>query len=440
MKRSGRSSGCAGRDFGMKRNAPNLQQRSNALASRQKLKMARSPQAFVRGTTKHFYRWLEQEPTVSIPAGPPVWICGDCHFGNFGPLGSLQGDIRIEIRDFDQTVVGNPAHDLIRLALSLATAIRDSNLSGLTIIDMLEQMCVAYGDALASGEGVAQEMPNAVRGALRAAQRRDCKDLALERVDGLRWFFPRSKRFWPLTPEELTELRRVLSEGSLLATILGEPLVGDSAIELTDAAYWVKGCSSLGLFRIAALLRIKGRRSGSWRLVDIKEGVAPLCPREATAVLPASHAERVVSGARMLSPELGMRMAPATLAGKSVFLRELLPQDLKLELASLTPKEATGIARYLAFVLGTAHARQLAFGARSAWLLELRGARSAAIDAPSWLWKSVTALMTVHQQAYLEHCREAAVELTRKEEEKGADGPTTRPKASDTLLFSGRRG
>ncbi len=429
-----------GRDLGMKRNAPNVQQRSNALASRQKLKMARSPQAFVRGTTKHFYRWLGQEPTVSIPAGPPIWICGDCHFGNFGPLGSLQGDIRIEIRDFDQTVIGNPAHDLIRLALSLATAIRDSNLSGLTIIDMLEQMCVAYGDALASGEGLAQQVPDAVLGAFRAAQRRDCKDLAFERVKGLRWFFPKSKRFWPLTPEELTELQRLLSTQSLLTTILGEKLVAETAIELTDAAYWVKGCSSLGLFRIAALLRIKGRRSGSWRLVDIKEGVAPLCPRDATAVLPASHAERVVSGARMLSPELGMRMAPATVAGKSVFLRELLPQDLKLELASLTSKEATGIARYLAFILGTAHARQLEFGARSAWLLDLRGARSAAIDAPSWLWKAVIALMTVHQQAYLEHCREAALELTRmSDEEKGGSGPT-RAKVGNTLLFSGRGG
>jgi uncharacterized protein (DUF2252 family) len=28
----------------------------------------------------------------------------------------------IKIRDLDQTVIGNPAHDIIRLALSLATA------------------------------------------------------------------------------------------------------------------------------------------------------------------------------------------------------------------------------------------------------------------------------------------------------------------------------
>jgi uncharacterized protein (DUF2252 family) len=32
--------------------------------------------------------------------------------------------IAIQIRDLDQTVIGNPAHDIIRLALSLATASR----------------------------------------------------------------------------------------------------------------------------------------------------------------------------------------------------------------------------------------------------------------------------------------------------------------------------
>jgi len=48
--------------------------------------------------------------------------------------------VKIEIRDLDQTVVGNPAHDLIRLGLSLATAIRGSDLPGVTTALMLEQM------------------------------------------------------------------------------------------------------------------------------------------------------------------------------------------------------------------------------------------------------------------------------------------------------------
>ena len=64
--------------------------------------------------------------------GPAVWICGDCHVGNLGPVASLEGKVEIQIRDLDQAVIGNPVHDLIRLALSLATAARSTELPGVS--------------------------------------------------------------------------------------------------------------------------------------------------------------------------------------------------------------------------------------------------------------------------------------------------------------------
>jgi uncharacterized protein (DUF2252 family) len=53
---------------------------------------------------------------ANLPQGPDVWICGDCHLGNMGPLADAEGHISFQIRDLDQAVVGNPALDLIRLA------------------------------------------------------------------------------------------------------------------------------------------------------------------------------------------------------------------------------------------------------------------------------------------------------------------------------------
>src|SRR5215831_2160924 len=47
-----------------------------------------------------------------LPAGPSVWICGDCHLGNLGPLADADGHVDVQIRDLDQTVIGNPVHDL----------------------------------------------------------------------------------------------------------------------------------------------------------------------------------------------------------------------------------------------------------------------------------------------------------------------------------------
>src|SRR6202023_4054596 len=99
---------------------------------------------YVRGNTVKFYEWLEDQKNGSLPSGPPVWICGDCHVGNLGPLANASGQIEIQIRDLDQTVICNPAHDLIRLGLSLASAARGSDLPGLTTAKMLEQMMDGY--------------------------------------------------------------------------------------------------------------------------------------------------------------------------------------------------------------------------------------------------------------------------------------------------------
>src|ERR1700728_1113927 len=122
--------------------------RASTLKTQQSLKMARSAHAYVRGSTVKFYEWLEAQKRGALPEGLPVWICGDCHAGNLGPVAGTDGRIAVQIRDFDQTVIGNPAHDLIRLALSLATAARGSDLPGVTTAAMMEQMMEGYEQAL----------------------------------------------------------------------------------------------------------------------------------------------------------------------------------------------------------------------------------------------------------------------------------------------------
>jgi uncharacterized protein (DUF2252 family) len=102
-------------------------QRAKVLLRTRNLKMARNAHAYVRGSTVKFYEWLE-DGGRKLPAGPSVWICGDCHLGNLGPLADADGHVDVQIRDLDQTVIGNPVHDLVRLALSLASAARGSDL------------------------------------------------------------------------------------------------------------------------------------------------------------------------------------------------------------------------------------------------------------------------------------------------------------------------
>ena len=117
---------------------------SNAERNR---KMAVSAHAYVRGSTTRVLRMLEASGRPDLPEGPPVWICGDCHVGNLGPVASTDGKLAIQVRDLDQTVIGNPAHDLIRLGLSLAMAARGSDLPGITTAQMVERMVFGYAAA-----------------------------------------------------------------------------------------------------------------------------------------------------------------------------------------------------------------------------------------------------------------------------------------------------
>jgi uncharacterized protein (DUF2252 family) len=245
---------------------PRPSERASILSAHQKLKMAASAHAYVRGNTVKFYQWLESQKRNSLPEGPPVWICGDCHAGNLGPVADAKGRVEIQIRDFDQTVIGNPGHDLIR-------------------------------------------------------------------KDGL--------------------------------------------------------C-----------------------LMDVREAARAAAPQSRNASMPRNSAARVVEGARRLSPSLGERMLAAQLGSRPIFVRELLPQDLKLEIAQLTRAAAMRAAMFLAGVVGKAHARQMDAATRQRWRRELSHNRSKSMDAPSWLWSSVVALIAAHETSYLEHCRRFAMEVT----------------------------
>src|ERR1700680_1763041 len=155
--------------------------RERILTQARNLKMARSAHAYVRGSTVSFYEWLESSRRVKLPEGPPVWICGDCHVGNLGPLADVDGYVNVQIRDLDQTVIGNPAHDLVRLGLSLASAARGSDLPGVATARMLEELINGYEQAIRKkfdGRREKDLRPERIRTILKRAIRRNWRHLA----------------------------------------------------------------------------------------------------------------------------------------------------------------------------------------------------------------------------------------------------------------------
>ncbi|TVV74257.1 DUF2252 family protein [Sphingomonas solaris] len=388
---------------------PTPEERLAHLEASRHLKMARSAHAYVRGNTAQFYEWLEASPAARrLPDGPSVWICGDCHLGNLGPIANTQGQVEIQIRDLDQAVIGNPAHDLIRLGLSLATAARGSDLSGVTTARMIEQMIEGYETAIDDPtEDDAGPEPDAVRSVRRRALGRRWRHLARERLEDTAPTIPLGRKFWALDARERDALVTLFDDPAVARMVLSlDRREADRAVRLVDAAYWMKGCSSLGLMRFAVLVALKnGKGRSDHALVDLKEAVAPVAPAARNAAMPADPAERVVAAARALSPHLGSRMMAVTLLDRSLFMRELSPQDLKLEVGQFSERQAARAARYLAFVVGKAHARQMDAATRHEWRAILAAGRSAQIDAPSWLWDSVVSLAGSHETGYLQHCR-----------------------------------
>ena len=210
--------------------------------------MARSAHAYVRGNTLQFYDWLNTGSGDKLPKGPPIWICGDCHVGNLGPVANADGKVEIEIRDLDQTVIGNPAHDLIRLGLSLATAARGSDLPGVTTALMMEEMVKGYQEALISrrAKKAAKDSKKLrpIETVLQQAMNRKWRHLAEERIEDVKPVIPLGERFWALSDEETKEIKTLFATEPARKLITSLKHRDDGAkVRVLDAAYWMKGCS-----------------------------------------------------------------------------------------------------------------------------------------------------------------------------------------------------
>jgi len=273
---------------------------------------------------------------------------------------------------------------------------------------MIEQMVLGYENAFSPERGKRTKKPELVKVTLRSALSRGWRELARERIEDTDPVIPLGKRFWPISASERKDIHALFEEERARSLVTSLRSRNDKAnLRVVDAAYWVKGCSSLGRLRYAVLVAV-GKKEKELCLMDIKEAVQAVSPAHKSAKTPRDNAERVLTGALHLSPALGERMMSARVQERGVFIRELLPQDLKFEVENLEPKEAVRIAHFLAGIVGKAHARQMDAETRKSWRKELAANRTKTLDAPSWLWNSVVQLMVSHERAYLDHCRKYA--------------------------------
>ncbi|MGT2488716.1 DUF2252 family protein [Methylobacterium oryzae CBMB20] len=279
--------------------------------------------------------------------------------GNLGALAAPDGRIDIQIRDLDQTVVAsNPAFDLVRLALSLGH--RGARRGAARHRHRPDEVD-GHGGRLRRQDRRIPQGPN------RASNRPEIVVTTKRRALGLALAPPLARapegqeppRLRPGQPDffDLDADESAASPAALIgAPEIRRPCPGalgsaadDAEIRLLDAAYWIKGCSSLGACATPSWWRVLGGDRPQLALLDVKEAVPHLAPAAAGIAVPSDHAERVVAGARAPSPNLGDRMVAGHVGdragGTPVTVRELLPQDLKIDAEQFSRGEAVRVSR-----------------------------------------------------------------------------------------------
>src|SRR4029077_11024048 len=200
--------------------------------------------------------------------------------------------------------------------------------------EMLEHLIASYARALdgrPTSRSNKKKGPESIRDLLQLAESRSWKQLAKERIRDTKPTIPLGKRFWPISRQERREIANMFEgeEMRRLAVLL-RSRDDDASIELLDAAYWMKGCSSLGRLRFAILLGIEDKpgKTIDYCLMDVEEAVKATAPCDRKAKMPRDNGQRVIKGARQLSPYIGERIRAARFLTRSVFIRELRPQDM----------------------------------------------------------------------------------------------------------------
>ncbi|MBJ8348520.1 DUF2252 domain-containing protein [Antrihabitans sp. YC2-6] len=103
-------------------------------------RMIASPFAFFRGAAGLMAADLADSPNSGLTAQ----LCGDAHAANFGLYGSPQGQIIMDINDFDETLPGPWEWDLKRLAASLVLAGREGGVGVKGCLDAAEDSVKSY--------------------------------------------------------------------------------------------------------------------------------------------------------------------------------------------------------------------------------------------------------------------------------------------------------
>lgn len=337
-------------------------------------RMSASPYSFLRGAADVMAHDIAPLPATGIQ---PV-VCGDAHLGNVGFYRSPEGDLVIDLNDFDEAHTGAWEWDLRRLTASIWVAGRDNGLTE----EQCEAAVVSCVDAYREEVRFLAYEPLLQRNFNRLDVARlnetvtemSLRDEIERTVTKARK--NKSDRMLPKLTEVSDGTRRIVADPPLLARVpngrfaeVGEALDryldtltpqwrrAVAGYHLVDAAHRVVGVGSVGLRSYIALL--EGSDPNDVLFLQLKEARrSVLAPFVHGRVPRHSHqGQRVVEYQQDLQTVSDPLLGWTNVGGRDLYVRQWRNMKGTIDLQALSPQALSDYSEIVGHLLAKGHAR-----------------------------------------------------------------------------------
>ncbi|MFI6099118.1 DUF2252 domain-containing protein [Lentzea sp. NPDC051213] len=335
-------------------------------------RMLANPFAFFRGAAG----LQAGDLAAGVSTGVHTQLCGDAHAANFGLYGTPEGQIIMDINDFDETLPGPWEWDLKRLVASLVLAGRTGGVSDKGCRDAAEDAVKAYravikhlaeipfmdswtalGDESTLSKVRADDLVNDFAKAAEKSRKNTSARFAAKWTahDGEKWrFITNPPTFTDVTPE--TEQAVIAALPSYVDTLRESRTNLIMRYGVSDVAFRVVGTGSVGLRNYLILLHGNGDEAVVLQAKEARpSALAPFLDVE-----PAKHeGKRIVHGARLVQAETDILLGWTTIEGRPFIVRQFRNRKGEIDATTLKRDDLDDYGRFAGALLARAHTRSL---------------------------------------------------------------------------------
>jgi uncharacterized protein (DUF2252 family) len=315
--------------------------------------MAADPFSFFRGSCHLFYEDLAATHSAAIHQTPPVWICGDLHWQNFGSFKGEDGLrptgghrlVYFDINDFDEGCLAPCNWEIARFITSLFVATAITGFDPPDTKTLAQQFLDAYTTELRGGKSrtIHRETAKGVVGDLLEDLRdRDRAKFLAERTTRKRQLKIIDGKTEPIDPALKTAIAEALNQW---ASHQPDP----EFYKVHDIVHRIAGNGSLGLARYLILVEGKGSPDRHY-LLDLKAARSSAIPTPLTQPNWPSEADRIIAIQDRWQESAPDRLHSLTIDTQPFVLRELQPSADKVDVTQLRgkPKRLTKLVETMA--------------------------------------------------------------------------------------------